>query len=126
MSVYIHLKYKTKFKDKEALINAFKMENINYTEKDDELMCNIGFYNLHFKKNKNGEYEINATGYDDWKDDIKSFRNKLAVHYEKLTKDKLQEQICNDIKENIANSLSMKLESEVVLEDNSILLTIVV
>lgn len=124
MSIYMQLKYKTKFTDKEILKKAFIKAKVVYIEKNEELICDIGYYELHFKKSKTGEYEIKTAGYNDWKDDIKDFRNKISKHYEQLAKEQLQKQICTNIKMEIAKSSSMRLEQEEILEDNSVLLTI--
>lgn len=124
MSVYMKLKYKTKFNDKEILKKAFKKAKVHYLEKDNELICDIEFYELHFIKSKTGEYEIQTRGYNDWKDDIKHFRDKVSEHYNQLAKEKVQKQICDNIKSQIKKNPSYKLEQEEVLEDNSVLLTI--
>ena len=86
MSIYVHLKYKTKFTDKEILKKALKKANVSYREQKGEFVCSISFYDLHFKKNKDGEYEIITKGYDDWKDDIIEFREKITTHYNKFLK----------------------------------------
>lgn len=124
MSVYMKLKYKTKFNDKEVLKKTFKKAKVHYIEQNNELICNIDFYELHFIKSKTGEYEIKTEGYNDWKDDIKKFRDKIAEHYHQLAKEKVQKQICDNIKSQIKKNTSYKLEQEEVLEDNSVLLTI--
>ena len=124
MSIYMQLKYKTKLSNKEVLKQAFKEANIEYVEKGEELICDIGYYELHFKKNKNGEYEIKTHGYNDWKDDIKDFRDTITNYYNTLSKEQIQKQICNDIKSKVAKSSSMSLIQEETLDDNSIVLTI--
>ena len=124
MSVYMQLKYKTKFTDKETLKKVFKKMKVTYFEEGNELICDIDFYELHFVKNKVGEYEIKTEGFNDWKDDIKDFRDKITKHYNLFAQELIQKQICNNIKSKVAKSSSMKLEQEEVLEDNSILLTI--
>lgn len=128
MSIYMQLKYKTKFRDKEILKEALNKAQVRFIEQYDELICNITFYELHFRKNTDNIYEIQTTGYDDWKSDIKEFRNKIEKHYEQIMREKekerLQKQICEDIKAQVIKNSSMNLEQEEVLEDNSILLTI--
>ena len=52
MSIYMQLKYKTKITDKEVLKKVFKEMKVIYKELNDELICNIYFYELHFRKNK--------------------------------------------------------------------------
>ena len=124
MSIYVHLKYKTKFTDKEILKQALKKANVSYREQKGELVCSISFYDLHFKKNKDGEYEIKTKGYDDWKDDIIEFREKITTHYNKLSQQELQKQVLENIKKQISLNKAMEIEQEQILEDKSILLTI--
>ncbi len=124
MSIYVHLKYKTKFTDKEILKKALKKANVSYREQKGEFVCSISFYDLHFKKNKDGEYEIITKGYDDWKDDIIEFREKITTHYNKLSQQELQKQVLENIKKQISLNKAMEIEQEQILEDKSILLTI--
>lgn len=124
MSIYVHLKYKTKFTDKEILKKALKKANVSYREQKGELVCSISFYDLHFKKNKDGEYEIQTKGYDDWKDDIIEFREKITTHYNKLSQQELQKQVLENIKKQISLNKAMEIEQEQILEDKSVLLTI--
>ena len=124
MSIYVHLKYKTKFTDKEILKQALKKANVSYREQKGELVCSISFYDLHFKKNKDGEYEIKTKGYDDWKEDIIEFREKITTHYNKLSQQELQKQVLENIKKQISLNKAMEIEQEQILEDKSILLTI--
>ena len=124
MSIYVHLKYKTKFTDKEILKKALKKANVSYREQKGELVCSISFYDIHFKKNKDGEYEIITKGYDDWKDDIIEFREKITTHYNKLLQQELQKQVLENIKKQISLNKAMEIEQEQILEDKSILLTI--
>lgn len=124
MSIYVHLKYKTKFTDKEILKQALKKANVSYREQKGELVCSISFYDLHFKKNKDGEYEIITKGYDDWKDDIIEFREKITTHYNKLSQQELQKQVLENIKKQISLNKAMEIEQEQILEDKSVLLTI--
>ncbi len=124
MSIYVHLKYKTKFRDKEILKKALKKANVSYREQKGELVCSISFYDLHFKKNKDGEYEIQTKGYDDWKDDIIEFREKITTHYNKLSQQELQKQVLENIKKQISLNKAMEIEQEQILEDKSVLLTI--
>ena len=124
MSIYVHLKYKTKFTDKEILKQALKKANVSYREQKGEFVCSISFYDLHFKKNKDGEYEIITKGYDDWKDDIIEFREKITTHYNKLSQQELQKQVLENIKKQISLNKAMEIEQEQILEDKSILLTI--
>ncbi len=124
MSVYVHLKYKTKFTDKEMLKKALKKAKVPYREQRGALICSISFYELHFSKNKDGEYEIKTKGYDDWKNDIIKFRKKITTHYNKLSQQETQKQILENIKKQIAKNKSMQIEQEQILEDNSVLLTI--
>lgn len=124
----MQLKYKTKFRDKEILKEALNKAQVRFIEQYDELICNITFYELHFRKNTDNVYEIKTMGYNDWKSDIKEFRNKIEKHYEQIMqekeKERIQKQICEDIKAQVIKNSSMNLEQEEVLEDNSILLTI--
>ena len=124
MSIYVHLKYKTQLTDKEILKKVLKELKVNFSENKEELICNISRYQLHFKKNKTGEYEINTQGYNDWKNDITNFREKITKDYDKLVQKQLQKQILENIKNKIANNKSMKIENEQILEDASVLLTI--
>lgn len=124
MSIYVHLKYKTKFTDKEILKQALKKANVSYREQKGELVCSISFYDLHFKKNKDGEYEIKTKGYDDWKDDIIEFREKITTHYNKLSQQELQKQVLENIKKQISLNKAMEIEQEQILEDKSVVLTI--
>ena len=124
MSIYVHLKYKTKFTDKEILKQALKKANVSYREQKGEFVCSISFYDLHFKKNKDGEYEIITKGYDDWKDDIIEFREKITTHYNKLSQQELQKQVLENIKKQISLNKAMEIEQEQILEDKSVVLTI--
>lgn len=124
MSIYVHLKYKTKFTDKEILKQALKKANVSYREQKGELVCSISFYDLHFKKNKDGEYEIKTKGYDDWKEDIIEFREKITTHYNKLSQQELQKQVLENIKKQISLNKAMEIEQEQILEDKSVVLTI--
>lgn len=124
MSIYVHLKYKTKFTDKEILKQALKKANVSYREQKGELVCSISFYDLHFKKNKDGEYEIKTKGYDDWKDDIIEFREKITTYYNKLSQQELQKQVLENIKKQISLNKAMEIEQEQILEDKSVVLTI--
>ena len=124
MSIYMQLKYKTKITNKETLKKVFEELNVRYKELNDELVCNIDFYELHFKKGKAEEYEINTKGYNDFKEDIIDFREKITDCYNKLIQNNLQEEICKNIKTKVAKKSSMSLVQEETLEDNSIVLTI--
>ena len=120
----MQLKYKTKLSDKEVLKNVFKELKIIYQDLNDELVCDIDFYELHLKKNKAGEYEIRTEGYNDWKEEIIDFREKITDCYNKLIQNNQQKEICKSIKTKVAKSSSMSLIQEETLEDNSIVLTI--
>lgn len=139
MSIYMQLKYKTKFRDKEILKEALTKAKVKFTERNGEIICNTYFYELHFRKNTTGEYIIQTQGYNDFKSQITNLRDKVEKHYNELEKAKIaletkerqeqlrkqfQKQICDNIKTQVANSSAMYLEQEETLEDNSILLTI--
>ena len=120
----MQLKYKTKLSDKEVLKKVFKELKIIYQDHNDELVCDINYYELHLKKNKGGEYEIRTKGYNDWKEEIIDFRKKITDYYNKLIQNNQQKEICQSIKTKVAKSSSMSLIQEETLEDNSIVLTI--
>ena len=128
MSIYMQLKYKTKFRDKEILKEALTKAQVRFTERYDELICNITCYELHFRKNANDIYEIKTRGFDDFRNNIKEFRSEIEKYYNQIfqekEKEKLQGQICEDIKAQVIKNPSMNLEQEEILEDNSVLLTI--
>lgn len=124
MSIYMQLKYKTKITDKEVLKKVFKEMKVIYKELNDELICNIDFYELHFRKNKAGEYEIRTQGYNDFKKGITDFREKITNTYNQLIKKSLQKEICKSIKTKVDKNSSMSLLKEEILEDNSVVLTI--
>ena len=124
MSVYMRLKYKTKFTDKEILKRAIEQAKYTCIDNENELICNITFYELHLRKNKNKEYEIIAQGYNDYKGKIQEFKNKITPLYNQLAQEQLQKQICDEIKKKVAKSKAMKLIQEETCEDNSIILTI--
>lgn len=124
MSIFMQLKYKTKFTDKNILKKALEKANIEFTEHNEDIFCDIDYYDLHFAKTPKGEYEIKTEGYNDWKEYIKDFRDEITKYYEIIAKEQIQVQICKNIKEKVAKNSSMKLEQEEILEDNSVLLTI--
>ena len=131
MSIYMKLQYKTKFTDKEILKKAIKKAKYTYVERQNELICTIACYELHLIKDKNEEYKIVTHGYNDFKYQIKEFRDtvtpiyeKLLIQAEKLTQAKLQKQICDNIKTKVTKSMTMKLVQEERYDDNSIVLTI--
>lgn len=124
MSIYMQLTYKTKFTDLEILKKALTMCQLKYSEKDGVLACDNVFYEFYLKKNKNGEFDLQVYGYDDWQDEILQLYKAITTKYEELAKKQIQKEILDNIKNKLLNYSSMKLMQEEVLDDNSIVLTV--
>lgn len=111
--------FQTKFADENLLIKTledigFICENNNGT-----ISCCSDNYTLNFYQNKKGYFEFKIFGNISNKEAYQKYKD-VDKHYGEI----VQKETINNIKEKLENNLSMLLENEEILEDNSVVLTI--
>lgn len=111
--------YQTKFTDKDIITKILKGNNINPKVTSNGFEFNISGFGINLYKTKEENYEIKAIGNGNT-GVIESMLGKLTTEYDKI----VQTNICNNIKQRVAKSPTMRLEQEQILEDDSVLLTI--
>lgn len=110
--------FKTKFVDREILLKVLKKIGLNCTQKNNEIICNNGNYKFIFSNNE-GFYEFRIIG------DISN--NEAYLKYKNVDFEygkEVQNNVVQNIKNKVDKNKSMNLESEEILEDDSIVLTI--
>lgn len=109
--------YKTAFKDENLLIKTLSEHGINNIEKDnDKIYCSLDALQFEFDKNSEGIYIINITHKEN---ETLEIVNELGEEYQV----NVQEQSYMNLKKNLENQ-NLKIDSEEVLEDNSIMITV--
>lgn len=112
--------YKTNYTDKGTLINTLTEHGAQeLLENGDEISCKLfGMEMIYYKKNDTDSYTLDITQVSDVSD-CKNIINDLNDEYGL----NIQEMTYNKIKERLDKE-NMRLESESVMDDNSIVLTI--
>lgn len=112
--------YNTNYTDKGILLNTLTEHGAEeLTETSDEITCKLfGMEMVYYKKDSAGAYTLDITQVSD-SSECEELINDLNEEYGL----NIQEVTYNKIKERL-NSENMHLESESVLDDNSIVLTI--
>ena len=112
--------YKTNYMDKGVLLNTLIEHGAEeISEVGDEVTCKLfGMEMVYHKKDPSGAYTLDITQVSD-KDECQDVINDLNEEYGL----NIQEMTYNKIKERLERE-NMRLESEAVLDDNSIILTI--
>ena len=114
------MEFQTKFTNETLLENSIKNVGFAYNKNGrGKYICNLPNNVMTFNKNRDGIYELIVEGNCNI-NEIQAFYNKLGSEYEK----QLQVMICNNVREKVAKSTSMKMFSEETLEDGSVVLTI--
>lgn len=113
------MEFQTKFTNETLLEKSINNAHYAYRESNGKYICNLPNEVLTFKKNTDGIYELIVEGKCNV-EEIQDFYNKVGSEYEK----QLQVMICNNVREKVAKSTSMKMFSEETLEDGSVVLTI--
>lgn len=114
------MEFQTKFTNETLLENSIKNVGFAYNKNGrGKYICNLPNNVMTFNKNRDGIYELIVEGNCNV-NEIQAFYNKLGSEYEK----QLQVMICNNVREKVAKSTSMKMFSEETLEDGSVVLTI--
>ena len=113
------MEFQTKFTNETLLEKSINNAHYVYHESNGKYICNLPNEVLTFKKNTDGIYELIVEGKCNV-EEIQDFYNKVGSEYEK----QLQVMICNNVREKVAKSTSMKMFSEETLEDGSVVLTI--
>ncbi|MBE7706418.1 MAG: hypothetical protein E7Z91_04155 [Cyanobacteria bacterium SIG30] len=111
--------YETAFKDKYILLKTIEEHGAENIEiKDDNVNCVIENIKFEFTKNENDTYVV-LTYYNGSKEDLVNTMSNLNNEYCQNVQEKTYETIKQKAQEE-----NMEIESEEILEDNSILLTI--
>lgn len=112
--------YNTNYTDKGMLLNTLTEHGAEeLVESNDEISCKLfGMEMVYYKKEGNGAYTLDITQVSD-KGECEDVINDLNEEYGL----NIQEMTYNKIKERLDKE-NMRLESEAVLDDNSIVLTI--
>ena len=109
--------YKTFFKDKKLLIKTITEHGLqNVIEQDEKIYGNIDSLQFEFEKNSDGVYEMYITHKEN---ENLSCVDDLNEEYQM----NVQEQSYMNIKKNLEKQ-NLKIDSEEVLDDNSIMLTV--
>lgn len=112
--------YKTNYTDKGILLNTLTEHGAkNITETNDKISCELfGMMMSYIKKSDTGAFELvieRVTDKNECESLISDLNDEYGLNIQELTYKKILDRI---------NSENMRLESEEVLEDNSIVLTI--
>ena len=109
--------YETIFKDEQLLIKTLKEHGVeNITTQSDKINGNFENIQFEFEKNNNGLYVMHIEHKENENLDIVK---ELGEEYQL----NVQEQSYKNIKKNLEKQ-NLKIDSEEVLEDNSIMLTV--
>ena len=109
--------YKTVFKDEDLLIKTLEEHGVeNIQSEDGKIYCSLEALKFEFEKNSEDVYVMNITHKENEDLDIV---NELGEEYQS----NVQEQSYMNIKKNLENQ-NMQIDSEEVLEDNSIMITV--
>lgn len=109
--------YKTIFKDESLLIKTLSEHGVqNITSQDNKVYGNLDALKFKFEKNEEGLYIMNITHN---KDEDLSVVEELNEEYQL----NVQEQSYMNIKKNLEKQ-NLQIDTEEVLEDNSIMLTV--
>lgn len=109
--------YKTIFKDEKLLIKTLSEHNVeNIVSQNGKIYGNLDALQFEFEKDTDGIYKMHITHK---KDEDLSVVNDLNDEYQL----NVQEQSYINIKQNLEKQ-NLKIDSEEVLEDNSIMLTV--
>lgn len=112
--------YNTNYTDKGILLNTLTEHGAEeLTETGDEITCKLfGMEMVYYKKDSTGAYTLDITQVSDsseCEDLINDLNEEYGLNIQEVTYNKIKERL---------NSENMRLESESVLDDNSIVLTI--
>ena len=112
--------YNTNYTDKGILLNTLTEHGAEeLSETGDEISCKLfGMEMVYYKKDSSGAYTLDITQVSDsseCEDLINDLNEEYGLNIQEVTYNKIKERL---------NSENMRLESESVLEDNSIVLTI--
>lgn len=111
--------YNTNYTDKAVLLNTlYEHGATEITENDEEISCRLFDMEMKYYKNDTGAFALDITQISD-KSECEDLINDLNKEYGL----NIQEITYNKIKERLQQE-NMRLESETVLDDNSIVLTI--
>lgn len=117
--IVIPKSYPTNFKDKSILMKTLDDYGVNYlTQSNGTINCNLDNHTFKFKLNENSSYMIEIENEKDLKDMIMNLNN-LDEDYRRNVQNKTYENLKNKVEEK-----GYKIESEEVMEDNSIVITI--
>lgn len=115
-----NVKLPTNYNDKELLIKTLYDFNAHGIKvKKDDIVCNVGEHKLRFVK-ENESYMVSFSAIKNSEQLLEELRC-----LDSLYKVNLQEQVYKSTKEKLKQS-GMMIESEEILEDNSIVLTVLV
>jgi hypothetical protein len=111
--------YPTNFKDKSILMKTLDDYGVNYsTQSNGTINCRIDNHAFKFKLNENSAYTIEIENEKDLKDMIMNLNN-LDEDYRRNVQNKTYENLKTKVEEK-----GYKIESEEIMEDNSIVITI--
>lgn len=109
--------YKTVFKDENLLIKTLNEHGVSNIEKNDnKIYCSLDELKFEFDKNSEGIYIMNITHKEN---ETMEIVDELGEEYQV----NVQEQSYMNLKKNLENQ-NLKIDSEEVLEDNSIMITV--
>ncbi|MBR6098625.1 hypothetical protein IKP85_02650 [bacterium] len=111
--------FPTIYTDKSILKQALKNADITATMKGDNFEFLLDGFDASIYRQGGSNYEFKVIGKCNLKAVHKHF-SKIETEYNKV----VQHNICENIKNKVAKSPTMRLEQEEVLEDNSVLITI--
>ena len=116
-SQMICTQYKTAFKDEELLIKTLSEHGVeNIQTNKDKIYCKLDALKFEFEKNDEGVYVMTINHNDEQDLDVVK---DLGEEYQM----NVQEQSYNNIKKKLENQ-NLEIDSEEVLEDNSIMITV--
>lgn len=112
--------YDTNYTDKAVLINTLTEHGAEEIEENDgEISCMLfGMEMIYYKKSSENSFTLDITKVSDkaeCQDVIKDLNEEYALNIQEITYNKIKERLDKE---------NMRLESETVLDDNSIVLTI--
>ena len=116
-SQMICTQYKTAFKDEEILIKTLSEHGVeNIETKNSKIYCKLEMLKFEFEKNDEGVYIMTINHNEETELDVVS---DLGEEYQL----NVQEQSYNNIKKKL-EAQNLEIDSEEVLEDNSIMITV--
>lgn len=111
--------YPTNFKDESILIKTLDDYGVNYSKQNNgDIACTIGNHSFKFKRNENSSYVIEMENEKDLKDIFLNLNN-IDDDYKRNVQNKTYENLKTKVEEK-----GYKIESEEIMEDNSIVITI--